>query len=75
MYLTCLIVSRINYGYHRLLEAHALGNFQTFVEEITINPSMMLFLDTARNTKWSPNENYARELLELFTVILIMFKG
>lgn len=59
---------RINYGYHRLLEAHALGNFQTFVEEITINPSMMLFLDTARNTKWSPNENYARELLELFTV-------
>jgi len=59
---------RINYTYHRLLETHALGNFQTFVEEITINPSMMFFLDTARNTKWSPNENYARELLELFTV-------
>ena len=59
---------RVNYAYHKLLETHALGNFQKFVEEMTINPSMMLFLDTASNTKWSPNENYARELLELFTV-------
>ena len=59
---------RINYTYHKLLETHALGNFNTLTEEITINPLMMLFLDTAWSTKWSPNENYAREFLELFTV-------
>ena len=65
---TATIDDRINHTYHKLLENNALGNFKTLVEKVTIDPSMMLFLDTARNTKWSPNENYARELLELFTV-------
>ena len=59
---------RHNYNYLRLLETHALGNFKTLVEEMTVNPAMMYFLDTAWNTKWSPNENYARELLELYTI-------
>lgn len=59
---------RINYDYFRTLEANAIGNFKTIVENITINGAMMQFLDTASNTKWNPNENYSRELLELYSI-------
>ena len=59
---------RNTFMYHRLLDTHALGNFRTLIEDITVDPCMMYFLDTASNTKWSPNENYARELLELYTI-------
>lgn len=59
---------RLNYNYFKTLEANAIGNFKTVVESITINGAMMKFLDTASNTKWSPNENYARELLELYSI-------
>ena len=62
---------RLNYNYFKTLEANAIGNFKTVVESITINGAMMKFLDTASNTKWSPNENYARELLELLSLIHI----
>ncbi len=59
---------RLNYNYFKTLEANAIGNFKTVVESITINGAMMKFLDTASNTKWSPNENYSRELLELYSI-------
>jgi uncharacterized protein (DUF1800 family) len=59
---------RFNYDYVQLLRTHALGNFRTFVEEVTVNPSMLRFLNGNQNTKTAPNENYARELLELFTI-------
>ena len=59
---------RLNYNYFKTLEANAIGNFKTVVESITINGAMMKFLDTASNTKWNPNENYARELLELYSI-------
>ena len=59
---------RNTFMYHRLLDTHALGNFRPLIEDITLDPCMMYFLDTASNTKWSPNENYARELLELYTI-------
>ena len=59
---------RLNYNYFKTLEANAIGNFKTVVESITINGAMMEFLDTASNTKWNPNENYARELLELYSI-------
>lgn len=59
---------RLNYDYFRTLELHAIGNFKTLIEEITVNGAMMQFLDTASNTKWNPNENYARELLELYSI-------
>ena len=59
---------RLNYNYFKTLEANAIGNFKTVVESITINGAMMEFLDTASNTKWSPNENYSRELLELYSI-------
>ncbi|MDX2359218.1 MAG: DUF1800 family protein [Crocinitomicaceae bacterium] len=60
--------SRATYDYHTLIRTHALGNFRQFVKDMTINPCMLLFLNGATNTLYSPNENYARELLELFTI-------
>ena len=56
------------YQYHKLLETYALGNFKDFVYEIGITPAMLIFLNGVQNTKFEPNENYARELLELFTL-------
>lgn len=60
--------SRATYNYHMLLRSHALGNFKQMVKDVTIDPCMLLFLNGATNTLYSPNENYARELLELFTI-------
>jgi uncharacterized protein (DUF1800 family) len=54
--------------YLQLIRSHALGNFRTFVKAITINAAMLEYLDGDANTNISPNENYARELQELFTV-------
>jgi uncharacterized protein (DUF1800 family) len=51
-----------------LLRKHALGNFREFVYEISIDPAMMVWLDSQTNVRKSPNENYARELMELFAL-------
>ncbi len=56
------------YQYHRLLQQYALGNFRDFVYEIGKTPAMLVFLNGIQNTRFSPNENYARELYELFTL-------
>ncbi len=45
-----------------------LGNFRTLLKEITIDPHMLLFLNGNSNSASAPDENYARELQELFTV-------
>ncbi len=60
--------SRATYNYHKLIHTHALGNFKQFVKDITIDPCMLVFLNGATNNVFSPNENFARELLELYTV-------
>lgn len=59
---------RSTYTYHMLLRSHALGDFKQMVKDVTIDPCMLLFLNGATNNVFSPNENYARELLELFTI-------
>jgi uncharacterized protein (DUF1800 family) len=56
------------FRYHQLLQKHAVGNFKTFVREIGITPAMLVFLNNVQNTRLQVNENYARELLELFTL-------
>jgi uncharacterized protein (DUF1800 family) len=56
------------YTYVNLMKEQALGNFKTLVEEMTVDPSMLRFLNGNTNTENGPNENYARELLELFTI-------
>lgn len=60
--------SRATYDYLELIRSQALGNFKQLVKDMTINPNMLLFLNGATNTLYSPNENYAREFLELFTI-------
>ena len=59
---------RYLWKYIMLLHDNFDGNFKKLVEEITIDPSMLRFLNGNQNTKRAPNENYARELLELFTI-------
>jgi uncharacterized protein (DUF1800 family) len=56
------------YEYHSLLQKHALGNFKNFVKEMGTSSAMLVFLDGVQNTRFQPNENYARELFELFTL-------
>ena len=55
-------------GYVQLLHTYANGNFKDFVKAMNKNPAMMEYLDTVRNDDDVPNENYARELQELFTL-------
>jgi uncharacterized protein (DUF1800 family) len=50
------------------IRAHALGNFSDLLAEMTSDPAMLLWLSGVENSKYSPNENYARELMELFTL-------
>ena len=56
----------------RLLSRNAFGNYRTLMTEVTLSPTMGKFLDMAYSRKASstssPNENYARELLQLFTI-------
>jgi uncharacterized protein (DUF1800 family) len=53
---------------NQLLRAHALGRFDDLIHAVTIDPAMMWYLDLRSNTVKAPNENYARELMELFTL-------
>ncbi|MCA0131117.1 DUF1800 domain-containing protein [Winogradskyella alexanderae] len=55
-------------AYNTILRTHALGNFREFVKAISKEPSMIRFLNLSQNRKNSPNENFSRELLELFTL-------
>ena len=56
------------YKYITLLRENALGNFKDLVKKVTIDPAMLRYLNGNENTKTAPNENYARELMELFTL-------
>lgn len=60
--------SRFLYLQNQMFRRLALGNFKGLVREITIDKSMLLFLDGKFNKNGSVNENYARELQELFTI-------
>ncbi len=56
------------FQYYNILQTHALGNYKDFVNAIGINSTMLIYLNGFQNTNNSPNENYARELYELFTL-------
>jgi uncharacterized protein (DUF1800 family) len=56
------------FGYVDLLRTHALGNFKTLMFEMSKNAAMLNYLNGNLNTKNAPNENYARELQELFII-------
>jgi uncharacterized protein (DUF1800 family) len=55
-------------GQYKLMRRHALGNFRALLQEMSQDPAMMIWLDTAQSKKGMPNENYARELMELFSL-------
>jgi uncharacterized protein (DUF1800 family) len=56
------------YDYIRLLLFYSYGNYKKLAKKMTLNNSMLCFLNNNSNVKSSPNENYAREFLELFTI-------
>ncbi len=51
---------------HRLFRKHALGSFRELTQQVSRDPAMLIYLDSAVNRKSHPNENFARELMELF---------
>lgn len=51
-----------------MLRRNSLGNYRVFLEELTLDPLMLIWLDGANSPKQNPNENYAREFWELFTL-------
>lgn len=54
--------------YLNMIREHALGNFGSFVKAVSKQPAMLKYLNGRQNRKSSPNENFARELMELFTL-------
>jgi uncharacterized protein (DUF1800 family) len=51
-----------------LLRQHALGNFQALLHDMARDPAMLVWLDATTNRRAHPNENYAREVMELFAL-------
>jgi hypothetical protein len=60
--------ARYMLGQYHLLQKYALGSFRELVIQMGTDPAMMVWLDTLGSTKGNPNENYARELMELFSL-------
>jgi uncharacterized protein (DUF1800 family) len=59
---------QVEWPAHKLVRQYALGNYRTFLKKMTVAPGMLLYLDGSWSTVQGPNENYARELQELFTI-------
>lgn len=63
-----LSVGHLTYDYYQLLRLHSLGNFETMIRKIGKNAAMHYYLDGYVNESGHANENFGRELLELFTM-------
>ncbi len=59
---------KFHYHYISLFRSQPWGDFKQLVKDITIDPTMLRYLNGNKSTEKAPNENYARELLELFTI-------
>ena len=57
--------------FFNMLQTHAFGQYGDLLKAVTRNPAMGSYLDNGQNTKWQLNENYGRELMQLFSVGLI----
>ena len=51
---------------HRIVRRHGLGDFRELAQQIAVDPAMLWYLDNFLNVRSSPNQNFARELMELF---------
>lgn len=56
------------YRQNALLREHALGNFGALLHAVAKDPAMLVYLDSATSRRGAPNENFAREVMELFTL-------
>lgn len=63
-----VVRSQAMWHQHELLRANALGNFRTLLHGVARDPAMLVYLDGANSRKEAPNENFAREVMELFTL-------
>jgi uncharacterized protein (DUF1800 family) len=61
-------IPQIIYAQNALFRRNALGNFRLLTHYVAKDPAMILYLDNQTNRRGKPNENFARELLELFTM-------
>lgn len=61
-------VAQLMYRQNVLLRSQALGNFGTLLHAAARDPAMVIYLDSASNRRGRPNENFAREVMELFTL-------
>jgi len=55
-------------GQYELMHRHALGSFAELLQAMSKDPAMMVWLETVQSKNGQPNENYARELMELFSL-------
>ena len=60
--------AQMMFDQNQLLRQHARGKFEEMVRAISRDPAMLVYLDSTTNRRIHPNENYARELMELFTL-------
>jgi uncharacterized protein (DUF1800 family) len=60
--------ARVFYSYFKLFRDNALGNFKTLIRRVCTEPAMMYYLNNQANSASAPDENFARELMELFTL-------
>lgn len=60
--------TQLMYRQNVLLRQHALGRFDELLHAVAKDPAMLIYLDSATNRRGSPNENFAREVMELFTL-------
>ena len=61
-------IAQYVYKHHTLIRSNALGNFRSLVKKITLDPAMLIYLNGQNNNKTAPDENYGRELQELFVI-------
>ncbi|HEY8563788.1 MAG TPA: DUF1800 family protein [Pyrinomonadaceae bacterium] len=60
--------ARWHLEYLKILDRHAFGNYRELMQDMTLNPAMGNYLDMMQSTRQSPNENYPREILQLFSI-------
>lgn len=60
--------ARLMYAQNAAFRREALGSFAALVHTVAKDPAMLIYLDGARNRRGAPNENFAREVMELFTL-------
>lgn len=58
--------------WHKILSRNAFGNYRTLMREMTLDPTMGQYLSMRLSTRNNPNENYAREIMQLFTIGLFL---